>query len=82
MIKDFKVGFIALFLMAIFIFVVLPEGFRQYPEGKKITVTFEHELGFERDTVLATHWHRVDGGWYVITKDGSEIWCDNVREVK
>ncbi len=58
-------------------------GWINYPNGKKIEITIEHQLLPTTDTVIATHWHRVDNNkFYVLLKDSTEIWVDNVKELK
>lgn len=56
--------------------------FRLFPDGRPLEITQEHELGIERDTVVAVHWHKVENKWYVITKDSTELWVDKVKELK
>ena len=55
---------------------------RQWPEGIKLEVTTKHDLGFERDTVMARHYHKSGNKFYVITTDSVELWVDNVKVVK
>lgn len=57
-------------------------GWINYPKGKKIEITIEHQLLPTIDTVIATHWHRVDNKFYVLLKDSIEKWVDNVTELK
>jgi hypothetical protein len=73
---------IAFIIVLVVVSLCHAEGFRLYPEGKKVEVSIEHEMFVERDTVTARHWHKVDGGWYVIRLDSVEIWCDAVKEIK
>ncbi len=65
------------------ILAILIAGFSSvYPLGKSLEVTVKNDLGYERDTVQATHWHKVGNLWYVIKTDSTEIWVDNVKEIK
>lgn len=82
-----KINWTAIILTAALILIVLSiaarsEGFRNYPDGKKVIVTYEHELGFERDTVLARSWIQSGNKWYVMLTDSTDVWCDNVKELK
>ena len=52
-----------------------------HPEGKKIVCVTANDFYLQRDTVIATHYHRVDSKFYVITIDKTEIWCDYVKEI-
>lgn len=54
--------------------------YRLYPEGRKLQLSYEHEVWLECDTVIATHWHQTMNGWYVKLKDGTDDFCDAVRE--
>lgn len=45
--------------------------------GVKCVITVEHELLPERDTVLLTHFRRVDKKYYVMLKDGTDRWVDD-----
>jgi len=80
-----RINWIPIILAAVIIFTALSiansEGFRQYPDGKRVEVTFDHELGFERDTVLARSWIQSGNKWYVMCIDSTDIWCDNVKEL-
>jgi hypothetical protein len=66
----------------IFILIVLfSVSWRQYPEGRVVQITFEHQIFSQMDTIMVYHYHRVDSKFYVITLDKREIWCDNVIEL-
>lgn len=55
---------------------------RQYPKGVQLQIKVEHELSYEIDTVLATHWHKSGDKFYIITTDSMELWVDNVLQIK
>lgn len=64
-----------------FAFLILAT-WRQWPEGVKLEITAKHDLGFERDTIMAVHYHKVGNEYYVITTDSIELWVDKVKEIK
>lgn len=64
------------------LFVILLTGWRLYPSGTPIQVTVEHELYPSIDTVHAMHWHKSGNKFYVITTDSTELWVDNVNQIK
>lgn len=45
--------------------------------GVKCVITTEHEWIPERDTVMVTHFKRVENKFYVILKDGTDRWVDD-----
>jgi hypothetical protein len=55
--------------------------FRLYPEGKKLQLSFDYQIWLERDTFIVTHWHKSEDKWYVILKNGSDLFCNDVREI-
>lgn len=55
--------------------------FRLYPEGKKLQLSFDYQIWLERDTFIVTHWHKSGDKWYVILKNGSDLFCNDVREI-
>ena len=48
----------------------------------KLETTIEHQMIPEKDTIIATHWHKVDNKFYIILPDSTDVWVDNVRELK
>lgn len=69
------------FLFLIFLTVTTLNAFVTDPKGRLVRVTREHELTFERDTVLVKHWHKVGEKFYVIKMNGIDFWCDDVEEI-
>lgn len=51
---------------------------------KVITVqtTVDHQMIPEYDTVTIKHYHKVDNKFYLITVDSTELWVDNIKELK
>lgn len=73
-----KTKFLTILLLAASVVM----GFRLYPSGVLIETTVEHELIFEKDTVMVIHWHKSGDKFYIITADSMELWVDNVLQLK
>jgi hypothetical protein len=47
-----------------------------------LQTTIEHQMIPEYDTVTARHYHKVDNKFYIITVDSTELWVDNIKEIR
>ena len=47
-----------------------------------LETTIEHQMLPEKDTIIARHYHKVDNKFYIITVDSTELWVDNIKELK
>lgn len=50
--------------------------------GFKCRITREHQMVPTYDTVLVTHYHRVNDKFYVILKDGKDVWVDDCIKIE
>jgi hypothetical protein len=57
-------------------------GWEQSRHGEIIEVTVDHQFLQEVDTVKALHWHKSGNKFYVIATDNTELWVDNVKQIK
>jgi hypothetical protein len=50
--------------------------------GFKCQITREHQMVPTYDTVIATHFHKVGDKFYVILKDGKDVWVDDCIKIE
>lgn len=69
-------------ILTLALFGVVSADWRQYPQGKQIEITIEHEFLSDKDSVCVTHYHKSESKWYVVLCDSTEIYVDKIRELK
>lgn len=69
-----------LVILVLVLFCIVGAQWRQ----KEIVVqtTIEHQMIPEYDTVTIKHYHKVNDKFYLITVDSTELWVDNIKEIR
>lgn len=68
-------------MITILLILSLLTDYRVYPDGVVLETTIDHQFLPEKDTVIATHWHKIENKFYIITKDSTELWVDHIKEI-
>jgi hypothetical protein len=70
------------FLSVVLLCLLINATYTVYPQGIKVEITIEHQMIPEKDTIFVRQYHKVENKFYLITLDSTDLWVDNVRELK